>query len=356
MGKGARVKRCAECGVPIRITKRNVWLNNGTVVQRRNPSHRMIFIETVAIEGVFASIEKMVGTSIERIITESERRTAYDYVDHLVPGPVKKAMRAISIAPLGRSIAEQGRLMGLGDVEVISIRSKGDEGDYVKISVKDPFFLPAFNGMVAGSMEALIGRECGVSYQEVSPGHYMIVSSVSNVPVELRERLRGREQVSKEGDLELERCRSCGGPQAMSGFEWRTGAGVIMDRDKGIRMGLGGPAEFEAIFDELEKELGEDIPRMVVEAQSKLIKDFYHAEDARDMSALRDRLALQGLGLLREYDLEQDRLRMRVENPSLHLLLAGLALGLFELATGRGGGVDWRLAEDGDLVVEVSPR
>lgn len=96
--------------------------------------------------------------------------------------------RAISTAPLGRSIAAQGRLMGLGDVEVISMRNRGDDGDYVKIGVRDPFFLPAFSGMVAGSMEALIGRECGVSYEEVSPGCYEVISSVSNEVLPVRSR------------------------------------------------------------------------------------------------------------------------------------------------------------------------
>jgi hypothetical protein len=67
-------------------------------------------------------------------------------------------------------------------------------------------------------------------------------------------------------------------------------------------------------------------------------------------------LALRGFGNLQEMAWEQERLRMRIENPCLHLLLVGFAQGLFELATDREAEVEWRLAEDGDLLVEVRAR
>lgn len=129
-----------------------------------------------------------------------------------------------------------------------------------------------------------------------------------------------------------------------------------MNRSTGQRMILVGPAEFESIFVELENELGEDITKVVIEAQRRFIKSgSFAAEDSRKPERLRKHLALRGQGNLREMEWVDGRLRLRLENPSLNSLLIGLALGLFELAAGRDGEAEWSLADDGDLTVEIRP-
>jgi hypothetical protein len=116
-----------------------------------------------------------------------------------------------------------------------------------------------------------------------------------------------------------------------------------------------GPAEFEAIIDELEKELGEDIPKLIIEAQRRFVKSgFYDTDEVQELGEFRDHLALRGYGSLKEVSFEDDRLRMRIENPCLHLLLVGLAQGSFELVFGREGRVEWELTGEGDLIVEVT--
>ena len=72
------------------------------------------------------------------------------------------------------------------------------------------------------------------------------------------------------------------------------------------------------------------------------------------MEGFRKEMALRGFGNLKEAELEEDSLFIRWENPCLHLILIGLAQGLFELASGREGDVAWELADDGDLTVKVT--
>ncbi len=73
MEKVPKVRRCPQCGVPKRITKEYQWLDNGTIVEKRNPAYRMMFIENENITGVFEKIEDILGLSIEHIITASQR-------------------------------------------------------------------------------------------------------------------------------------------------------------------------------------------------------------------------------------------------------------------------------------------
>jgi hypothetical protein len=34
--KERKIKLCSECGVPLRITKENIWQSNGKIVERKN--------------------------------------------------------------------------------------------------------------------------------------------------------------------------------------------------------------------------------------------------------------------------------------------------------------------------------
>ncbi|MEW6552699.1 MAG: hypothetical protein AB1384_00240 [Actinomycetota bacterium] len=347
------MRSCPECGVPKRFTRAHRWQNNGTILENRSTAHRMVFTECENTAGVFARIEEILGLSIERLINESVGRLTYDYVNNIVPGIALKFFRLTTLRPLAASVAGLGRIIGLGDVELLSMRIKGDEGDYVKIGGRNLYYLPAYCGMVTGAMEALSGQECTMSYEETSPGYFEVTTHVSTHPIELRERFQWPEYAGKPGDISLARCRKCGGPMALSQYEWRDG--MILRRSDGRRMLIDGPAETDAIFIELEKELGEDIPNVVIAAQRDIAKGGLHsADEIKDIETYRQVLAFRGLGNLREMDSDGERLRLRIENPCMHLLLVGLSQGLFELAAGRESRVEWELTGDGDLVIEVS--
>jgi len=314
----------------------------------------MIFIESDNILEIFNLVDELVGISLEKIVIESQRKSTYDYVDKILPGLARKIMRATSIKPMVRNLTMLGRTFGLGDVSLLDMHVKGGEGDFVKLGIRDPFFLPAFCGMVTGAMEVVSGHDCSVSYQEISPGYFEVTTFVSTHPKELAERLQWRQYTSKPGDVRLEKCPGCGGPRILASYDFNLAAGVITRRASGRRMIIDGPAEFEAVLDELERELGEDVSEMLIEAQRRFVLGgFYDAGEVKELDSFRDHLALRGFGNLKEIDFANGRLRLILENPCLHLLLVGLAQGLFELVFSREGQVDWELAADGDLVVEV---
>ena len=350
-------KACPECGVPRRLVKEHHWRDDGTIIQRKDPDHRMIFFEIGNITGTFGNIEEIIGMPIERIVIEAKRRASFDFVDHMLPGVVKAVLRVVGVRPIIRNITSLGSVMGYGHIELVSIRRVHGKGDYATMRVTEPYSLPLFCGDLAGSFNAVDRREVGIDYDKVSADVFDITGHVSKHPMELKERLQTKPYTHKAGDIELERCSTCGGPKALSQYEWDLDRGVVENKSTGRRMAMLGPAALDAIFEELEKELGENIPEVVIEAQRRFIKaGFSSSQEVRGIEDFRQELALRGVGNLKEFKADKDGLRVRIENPCLYLLLVGMIQGLFELAFGREGDIEWELTEDGDLTVEITSK
>ena len=102
--------------------------------------------------------------------------------------------------------------------------------------------------------------------------------------------------------------------------------------------------------------MGEEIPKIVVEAQRRFTKQgLYSIEEIRQAEDFRKLLALRGLGNLIEMKMDDRGLRAQVQNAALHLLLAGLMQGYFEVLSRKESTVDWELKEDGTLELEITP-
>ena len=66
-------------------------------------------------------------------------------------------------------------------------------------------------------------------------------------------------------------------------------------------------------------------------------------------------LALRGMGNLREIKIDNHGMRMRIDDSANHLMVVGMAQGLFDKAFSVESHVEWEVSENGDLEVEVTP-
>jgi hypothetical protein len=350
-----RARQCLECGAPRRITREHTWLNNGTIVEAKNPERRMLFFESDNIAQLFRNIEEIIGLDLERIIIESQRRMTYDYVVNMVPPLVKKITRLVGLKFLARNLIDLTRLMGYGDARLDSLEYRKGADDHVAVIIRNPWFLQSYCGLLSGGMEAVTGLESDVTYEEVEPDTYRVTTYISSHPKDLVGRLHERVRELKVGDLELQRCPGCGGPKDLELFAWNQAEGTIETRSNQRRMVLVGPGEFEPVFDDLEEELGEHIPKVVIEAQRRLVTEgFYSRDDIRQETDLISHFALRGMGNLREIRLEKNRLRARLENPCMHLVVIGLFQGFYELIFNQRGEIAWEITPDGDLGVDIT--
>jgi len=351
-------KLCKVCGVPKRVTREHEWIGNGTIVQRENREHRMVFIETENLAATFSGVEEIIGRSVERIIIEAKRRATFDFVDHMLPGAVKAVLRIVGMRPAINSISTLGSIMGYGDIALVKLhRSRLFAHDFAIVNIKEPYSIALFCGDLAGTFNAVNRREVGATYRQISEIEYEVTGHVSTHPIGLKDRLQTKKYASKEGDIQWEACPKCGGPLALSKYQWHIDRGIIEGKEYARRMALLGPAALDAIIDELESELGDSIPHVVVEAQRRFARTgFYTLEEIASEELFREQLAIRGLGNLKEVEWGNESMSFRMENPCLHLVIVGLVQGFFELAFGREGAVEWDLTSDGDLSVEVSVK
>jgi hypothetical protein len=186
---------------------------------------------------------------------------------------------------------------------------------------------------------------------------YEFVAQMVESPPVLKQKVRLLEYLRKPGDIELERCPSCGTPKAIAGYHWHSPKGIVVDAKRGRRLALLGQESFDSIFRSLESEYGDKITQVVVEAQRRFAKTgFYSIEEVGNEDEFRIQLALRGLGNLQYIRMGTSGMSMRVDNVSGHLLLVGMAQGLFENALYVESDVDWELTKAGNLELEVKPR
>lgn len=355
----AEIEKCPECGVPKQFVDNHVWLAGGFIVQSNDRSHRMVLIESDNLDPLFKGIEEIIGVPIEHIIIETKRRATREYISRLIPPEVKEGIlrKEISVEPMIEALNVTSSIMGYGRTTLVGYRYERDDDDFVTERIEEPYSVPLWCGDLTGSTEAVTERDNAVTFERVSEKVIEVTSRPSEHPSELKERLRIKEYVFTEGGIELERCPSCGGPAGLSSYEWRPERGVIISRDTGRRVAMLGPQYQEAVFGELERELGETIPKVIIEAQRRFVKTgFYSVKEIQDKEDFRKQLALRGLGDLQEFKLGEGGLRFSLKNAALHLMVAGLIQGYFETVTGSESEVDWEVTGEGTLELEIRPK
>ncbi len=347
------------CGDPSKFLSNHLWLAGGVIVQASDREHRMVLIESDNLDPLFKGVEEIIGMPLERIIIETKRRASREYISRIIPPQVKEAVqkKEMSLDPLIEALNVINYVMGYGRSSLVGYRLEGDDDDYVTERIEHPYSIPLWCGDFTGSTEAVTDRDNDVSYKMVEGNAIEVTCRPAEHPPQFQGRLDIRKPRFVEGGVELERCGTCGGPALLSTLSWDIERGVITSRVTGRRMAMLGSAYLEVIFDELERELGGDIPRAVVEAQRRFaIGGFYSSKEVEDHAGFREQLALRGLGDLEEMGMEGSALRIRLRNAALHLMLVGLMQGYFDAVSGRESEASWELGEDGTLDLEVKAR
>lgn len=276
-------------------------------------------------------------------------------MDHSLPAIVKAIVRVIGVKPVIRDIDALGSVMGYGDIQLAEAKGIHSKQAYAKIDIKEPYSVPLFCGDLAGAFNAIFRKQVAVDSEQVAPDEYVVTGRISPHPMELQERLQSKPYQSKPGDISYDSCPKCGGPMILSEYKWDVDRGVIVNKERGRRMALVGPAALDAVIDELERELGDTIPHVIVEAQRRFIKTgFYDLDEVASEELFRMQLSVRGLGNMRDIEWLEGGLSFRLENPCLIPVIAGMALGFFEMASGGEGHVEWTQAQDGHLMVDIS--
>lgn len=346
------IRTCKTCGVPLQFGRGHNWNGDGTLTQKRDPDHRVILFDSDGLDALFSNIEGLIGIPIEKIVVESKARATRDYISKMLRGARGAIARLVGLGRIITRVVEQGKVMGYGDIEVKEFSWKDN---YMYIDIANPYSLPLFCGDIKGAIEAVRKVPGTISYEEIGPDRYLVKMYEAPHAPELEERLMVKTPSGKPGDIEYDKCPGCGTPMEVTHFKWDMDKGTITDPETGLRLALFGPNGLQAIFDELEKELGEEIPAAIVKAQ-KMHADSGITLSKEQMTPERFRkwLGIHGLGNMVSFDPLDDGLSIRIENPAIPLILTGTAQSLYESFTGTESHLKWEVTGSGDLIINLT--
>jgi hypothetical protein len=372
-----RIRVCDECGVPLMVSGELSWDDNGVISSKSSPKNRWVFYESENIDPLFKGIEELIGMPIEHIVIESRRRETKKYIERAFPPEVRGQLsfggeageegglplteeeretgRAIS-KTLTQSVMDVGRVYGYGDQWPGDHWEGDDEHPWRRGFVRNPYSLLLIAADTLGSVEAFEGTDMQAKYELTADDTYMLTAYPGEHPLELKGRLTRIRYGFKSGDIHYERCSVCGVPEIVGRYIWDLEEGIIIDPDTGRRMAIFGPHSIDSIFNDLESELGEAIPEMVIEAQRRYIKSAWSADDWRRRAPDFQRLlALRGLGNLVDFEGDREHLTVTLQNSCLHLPMVGIVQALVEMAYRvEESTYEWDFAEDGNLTVNVN--
>ncbi len=370
---------CSKCGVPLMVSDGLNWENNGVISLASSPKNRMVFYESENIDQLFKEIEELIGMPIGHMVIESRCRETKRFIERAFPPEMRRAVERMgqaeaegglgipleekeallaTIKAIADSVIDISRVYGYGDQKTSDLWRSGDDYPWRSQVIRNPYSLLFIAADNLGSVEACEGVSMRVRYEETGVNTYTIEVYPGEHPIGLKERLQRKRYNFKPGDIVYERCPTCGIPLEVAYREWDLEEGIITDPDTGRRMAIFGPFAMDAILEDLESELGEAVPEMVIEAQKRCIKTAWGVDRwNRDGSTFQTMLSVRGLGNLKEFEGDRTHLTLRVENSCLHLLMVGTMQALVELAYGVDQSLyKWNLTPDGDLTVIVKVR
>ncbi|MBN2027309.1 MAG: hypothetical protein JW854_11180 [Actinobacteria bacterium] len=373
------IELCEACGTPLFVSREFSWNANGTITLSGNPNSRMVFFESDSIDELFGGIEELIGFSIANIVIESKSRDTRGYIERLltpeksgfmpeqwrggmgVMDHMTQDQKAASLAVI-RSVTQDmtnlSRIYGYGDQRLGTSWESGGDYPWRSQLYHNPYSLLFAAADNLGTNEVFEKTEMWVSWEEAGKDTYNIVVYPEKHPVDIKERLKKKRFDPKPGGIDYERCSGCGLPHEVAQLEYNLRDGTYFHPDTGWRMAIFGPTPIDAVFKDLEAELGETIPETVMEAQRRYIKSAWGVERwNRSGATFQKIIAVRGLGNQVKFEGDRSHLEMRIENSCLHLPIIGTIQALVELAyRAESSRVEWELHGDGDLDLNVIVR
>jgi hypothetical protein len=243
-----------------------------------------------------------------------------------------------------------GAIFGYGHFEILDIV----KGDHVRIYGRNIYSMPLLMGDLMATFNAVEGTSADIQVEEKDGGYLFTIIPGEEPEFELTSRLDVETLPPKPGNIEFKWCPRCGVPLDLMEFEWQLEEGTITDTSTARRLSSLGMEHIDAVFRELEAELGEDIARVIVQAQRDYAKQALTEEELQGGSDYYNKfLALRGMGNLVEYNMSDDTFTAVVENASPPLMVAGILQGIFEAIYEKESAIEYVRDDDGTLTVSV---
>jgi hypothetical protein len=354
------VRYCSRCGVPRLLTAEHVWEPNGTISLSRDPGHRMVVVDNVALTNIVGSIESRLGTPVDGIVTDAKRKSGRHFMDAVLSGAKGVLIRRLASSSAYQQLAKQSSVLGLGNAEVTRYsRHRSLEG-----VVTDVYNGAAMAGDICGAFESVECTPAEVDH-EVSADGTLSLSIRATAGAGRSEELpviSYAPGTTVPGKIILELCPVCGGPRELGKqYAFDMDRGVIDELKTGHRVVLIGMISLKSMFAELESRLGAEVPELIMAIEKDRVRDVIN-EKSRDIDTSAEgylrymrALRLRGMGNGTGATVESERVHARVDNPYYEPLIAGFLAGFYEATSGGRAQVSWTESASGSMEVTLEP-
>lgn len=349
------MRRCPQCGFPRRFSRFLEWHSDGTVIGSVSPRIPIMFLEVDEWDTIYDELVLTIGAPIEHIVVEAQKHIGMDLYDM-----VKALYWNINAKrfPNTRWLRPQwlGKLLiwgmrndlaglGAGRGRLESYRPR----DHLTLRFQNPCLHLMVVGNCQGiyeSVEEMPGSLAGFKFD----GDELVVflKPSEEKPVS-EDRLYLEEASGGIGPLKYERCPACGVPRdAARRLVWHIERGEIINPETGRREDLMAVQSLNAILRELERELGDEVIKIVYRAQKWYSQSRLQESDLAGADFWDDylgRMALRGLGYPETFDVSETAVSVEIANAyNQDLYAARIAAGL-EMLSGAVTEIEWARRE-----------
>jgi len=274
------LEKCRKCGFHYIMAKLFSWNDNGTITMRNFPDMRTVIIESVFIDELFSRVEEQMGVSLRHIVFEAQVNASIRAVDTQLSRPLFRQGRKGSFKHIGAWVNSRIPIWsGMGYTHTLFY----EPGKRYEAVVANPFNKELLAAIILGSFISLEKRPFIHEWRKVNDHDVLVLEAAESRP-EVAERLDIGFPPARPGSLELERCRSCGTPLALSYLRWHEEQGVIIDSRRGVRVTFLDGYVPTLVIRELAAEIGEELYPLVIEAEKDYTKAHIHSLGIADAS------------------------------------------------------------------------
>lgn len=353
------MRYCPRCGVPRILTSEHKWGSNGTISLANDPTHHMVIVDNDALNHVLDSISVRIGMPVDNIVAEAKRRSGKHFMDAVLRGIKGVVARNLISTKVYEQLSKQVSMLGLGHARVAGYRKHS----FLEGVAEDVYNGPAMAGDVCGAFESVEKRVGEVEFGFDDDGTFhLVVNAVEGQRPEYVDRFHYQPPPVLPGRNVLELCPVCKAPLTIGlQYSFDMDRGIIREIKTGHRVVLIGVMTLNNLFNELEAELGEEIPRVIMNIERERVKNVILEKgkelDSSEAGYLRYMKTLQpkGMGNGTHVSTSDMRVTARVDNPYFEPLVAGFLAGFYEATGGVEAKVEWTDSQAGYVEVTLEP-
>jgi len=350
------MRECSKCGFPLKVARFFEWRNDGTIIStdRANTKAQITFLELGELEKLFEVLSAAIKTPVDPFMIQAQKNigkaiNANIPIRHIKRIPSNRFFRPQWFAKMMvRLIREDIALLGDGILSLDSYRA----GHSLDLRLANPCLIPMLVGSSLGIYES-VEKMPGVDFEYgLEDGDLVIHMRHGEKTPESESRLYLEKVEPSTGPLDHEKCPVCGIPVMVAyTFEWDIDKGIIINRLTGKRKVVVSVQSVNAIFRELENELGEEVPGVLYDTQKDLTKVLLLDENTEDLDGFWKRhleyLALRGLGYPLHFERDERSVSVGVGNAYNQVLFAAKIAAALEISTGLPSEISWVTREGG---------